>query len=74
MVDPDAVTPDDDSAVLSCRPVQDRQGWWVELLVAFTDEVVTRRIGPYPTEQRATVAAHHIERAAGRSSPPPTGF
>lgn len=65
---------DDDSAVLGCDPVQDDAGWWVELVVGFRDEMVTRRIGPYLTLRQAEVAAHHIRRAAGREAPPPTGL
>ncbi len=67
---------DDDSAVLSCRAVEGEQGqgWFVELVVAFPAEVVTRRVGPYRTRELAEVAAHHIGRAAGREAPPPTGF
>ena len=70
----DEPTPDDDSAVLGTHVEQDRAGWWVELVVGFPDQVVRRRIGPYLTQDRADVAAGFIARAAGRRSPPPTGF
>lgn len=67
-------TVDDSAAVLGCEVTSDAAGWWVELVVGFADDVVRRRIGPYLTEPRARVAAHHIARAAGRETPPPTGL
>lgn len=70
----DLPIPDDDSAVLGSDVSQDREGFWVELTIGFSDDVVRSRIGPYLTERIALVAAEHIRRAAGRSAPPPTGF
>jgi len=67
-------TPDDDSAVLGSDVSRDREGFWVELTIGFSDDVVRNRIGPYRTERIALVAAEYIRRAAGRSAPPPTGF
>ena len=68
----------DESAVLGSDVSRDHAGWWVELTVGFADddgaELVRRRVGPYLTERHATVAAHFIARAAGRETPPPTGF
>jgi hypothetical protein len=66
--------PDDDSTVLGCDVSCDREGYWVELTIGFSDDVVRRRIGPYLTERIARVAAGQIRRAAGRSGPPPTGL
>jgi hypothetical protein len=63
-----------ESAVLGCDVAGDRQGWWVVLVVVVGDEVVENRIGPYLGERQARVAAGHIERAAGRQAPPPSGF
>jgi hypothetical protein len=65
---------DDDSAVLGSDVSRDREGFWVELTIGSSDDVVRSRIGPYLTERIALVAAEHIRRAAGRSAPPPTGF
>lgn len=65
---------DDSAAVLGCEVTADHAGWWVELVVGFTDDVARRRIGPYLTEKHAKVAAHHIRRAADRDAPPPTGW
>ena len=67
-------SPDGPSTVLGCEVTGDRDGWWVELVVGFTGEVVRRRIGPYLSEQQALVAARHIRRAAERDAPPPSGF
>ncbi len=66
--------PDDDSTVLDCAVAEDREGWWVELVVGFSDGTVTRRIGPYLTRRQADVAAAIIPRAAGRQGPPPDGL
>lgn len=74
MDDPYAGPPDESSAVLGAEVTHDREGWWVELVVGFSDEVVRRRIGPYLSQQQALVAADHIRRAAGRDAPPPTGL
>jgi hypothetical protein len=65
---------DDDSGVLGSDVEHDRDGWWVALTVGFSDEVVRRRIGPYPTERKARLAAGFIARAARRDAPPPSGF
>jgi hypothetical protein len=75
--DEPAVEPDpsdDDSAVLGSDVSVDRKGYWVELTIGFSDEVVRRRIGPYRSERIARTAAEYIRRAAGRQGPPPTGF
>lgn len=66
--------PDDDSTFLGCDVSSDRDGYWVELTIGFSEDVVRRRIGPYLTERIASVAAAHIRRAAGRRIPPPTGL
>jgi hypothetical protein len=62
--------PDDDSAVLGSDVTSDREGYWVELTIGFSTEVVRRRIGPYLTHQAAQVAARYIARAAGRAPGP----
>jgi hypothetical protein len=69
-----ARAPDDSAAVLGHEISEDQGGWWVMLVVGFEDVVIRRRIGPYLTEERAIVAAHHIGRAVGREGQPPTGW
>ena len=66
--------PDESSTVLGAEVTTDRDGWWVELVVGFADDVVRNRIGPYLTQRQAAVAADLIRRAAGRENPPPTGL
>ncbi|HEY6797271.1 MAG TPA: hypothetical protein VI248_21565 [Kineosporiaceae bacterium] len=68
-----AFVPDDDSTVLGSEVTRDREGYWVELVVGFTDDVVRRRVGPYRTERMATVAATYIRRAAARQASPDPG-
>jgi hypothetical protein len=45
--------------------------WYVDIVVVYPDGVVRRRVGTYRTEQRATVAARLIKRAAERDIPGP---
>lgn len=69
--DENALPPGDEALAVSTNVVREHGRWIVYLDVVLATGAVRRRVGDWPDERRALVAAREIRRNAARRIPPP---
>jgi len=70
----DALPPGEEALAVDTHVVRDSGRWIVYLDVVFASGSVRRRVGDWPDERRAMVAAREVLRNAARRLPPaPSG-